>query len=173
MSELRIIKKYRNRRLYDTELSRYITVANLRQLIVEGVDFKVQDANTGGDITRNILLQIINEQEAGGEPLLTTEILTRMIRFYGDATQHAFSDYLNKSLGLFMEQQQAYQDQFADLLEKSSVGPLSNLAKQNLEIWQEVQQNFLASAGLAPNRNTGSTTAKEEPQDEKHRGSSK
>ena len=173
MSEPRIIKKYRNRRLYDTELSRYITVANLRQLIVEGVDFKVQDANTGGDITRNILLQIINEQEAGGEPLLTTEILTRMIRFYGDATQHTFSDYLNKSLGLFMEQQQAYQDQFADLLEKSSVGPLSNLAKQNLEIWQEVQQNFLASAGLAPNRNTGSTTAKEEPQDEKHRGSSK
>jgi len=173
MSEPRIIKKYRNRRLYDTNLSRYVTVANLRQLIVEGVDFEVQDANTGEDITRNILLQIINEQEAGGEPLLTTEILTRMIRFYGEATQQAFTDYLDRSLGLFVEQQQAYQDQFADLLEKSSVGPLSNLAKQNLEIWQEVQQNFLASAGLTPNRNTGSATAKKEPQDEKHRGSSK
>ena len=173
MSEPRIIKKYRNRRLYDTNLSRYVTVANLRQLIVKGVEFEVQDASTGEDITRNILLQIINEQEAGGEPLLTTEILTRMIRFYGEATQQAFTDYLDRSLGLFVEQQQAYQDQFADLLEKSSVGPLSNLAKQNLEIWQEVQQNFLASAGLAPNRNTGSTTAKEEPQDEKHRGSSK
>ncbi len=173
MSEPRIIKKYRNRRLYDTNLSRYVTVANLRQLIVGGVDFEVQDANTGEDITRNILLQIINEQEAGGEPLLTTEILTRMIRFYGEATQQAFTDYLDRSLGLFVEQQQAYQDQLADLLEKSSVGPLSNLAKQNLEIWQEVQENLLKSTGLTPDGGAGSATAKEEPQDEKHRGSSK
>jgi polyhydroxyalkanoate synthesis repressor PhaR len=173
MSEPRIIKKYRNRRLYDTHLSRYVTLANVRQLIVEGIDFEVQDATTGQDITRDILLQVISEQEAGGKPLLTTEILTGMIRFYGEASHEVFTDYLNRSLGFFMEQQKAYQNEVADLLEKSSVGTLSNLAKQNLEIWQEVQQNFLKSAGFVANPDAGSATEGKEHQDDKHRGSGK
>jgi len=173
MSEPRIIKKYPNRRLYDTELSRYVTVADLKKLIVDGVDFEVRDANTGDDITRHILLQIISEQESGGQPLFTTETLTRMIHFYGGATQQAFTDYLDQSLRLFMEQQQAYQDQLADLLGKSSFGSLSNLAQQNLEIWREVQQNFLKSAGLVPNRDSTSSGTKEKNTDETDSSSNK
>jgi|TARA_B100001964_G_scaffold204909_1_gene234977 polyhydroxyalkanoate synthesis repressor PhaR len=173
MSEPRVIKKYPNRRLYDTHLSQYVTVADLRQLIVDGVDFEVQDANTGEDISRHILLLIISDQETKGEPLFTTEILTRMIRFYGGASQQAFTDYLGRSLGLFMEQQQAYQDQLTDFLGKSSLGTLSNLAKQNLEIWQEAQQNFLRSAGLAPNRDAGPVINEKEDPDGEDRGSRK
>ena len=106
---MRTIKKYPNRRLYDTEVSRYITVSDLRQLIVDGEEFGVVDVASGDDITRSVLLQIINEQENGGQPLFTTEILTNLIRFYGGTTQKMFTDYLDRSLSLFVEQQQAYQ----------------------------------------------------------------
>ena len=90
----RTIKKYPNRRLYDTELSHYITVSELRQLIVEGEEFIVIDVASGDNITRGVLLQIINEQESSGQPLFTTEILTNLIRFYGGTTQKMFTDYL-------------------------------------------------------------------------------
>ena len=139
---MRTIKKYPNRRLYDTEVSRYITVSDLRQLIVDGEEFGVVD------ITRSVLLQIINEQENGGQPLFTTEILTNLIRFYGGTTQKMFTDYLDRSLSLFVEQQQAYQDRFAEFLGQSSVGVMSEMAKRNLEVWQDAQKNFLRSTGF-------------------------
>jgi polyhydroxyalkanoate synthesis repressor PhaR len=144
----RTIKKYPNRRLYDTELSHYITVSDLRQLIVEGEAFMVIDVASGDDITRSVLLQIINEQESSGQPLFTTEILTNLIRFYGGPTQKMFTDYLGRSLGLFVEEQQAYQDRLADFLGQTSVGAMSEMARRNLEVWQDVQDNFLRSAGL-------------------------
>ncbi len=161
----RTIKKYPNRRLYDTELSRYITVSDLRQLIVEGDEFIVVDVASGDEITRTVLLQIINEQETGGQPLFTTEILTNLIRFYGGSTQKMFTDYLGRSLGLFVEQQQAYQDRLADFLGQTSVGAMSEMAKRNLEVWQDVQDNFLRSAGLVTSgdphkKRTGKTTKK-------------
>ena len=149
MSATRIIKKYPNRRLYDTELSRYITVSDLRQLIVEGDEFIVVDVASGDEITRTVLLQIINEQETGGQPLFTTEILTNLIRFYGGSTPKMFTDYLDRSLTLFVEQQQAYQDRLADFLGQTSMGAMSEMARRNMEVWQDVQQNFLESAGLA------------------------
>ena len=148
---MRTIKKYPNRRLYDTEVSRYITVSDLRQLIMDGEEFEVVDVATGGNITRTVLLQIINEQESGGQPLFTTEILTALIRNYGGATQKMFTDYLDRSLSLFMEQQQAYQNRFAEFLGQTSVGAMSEMAKRNMEVWQDVQQNFLRSAGLLKN----------------------
>ena len=98
MAEVRTIKKYPNRRLYDTELSRYITLSDVRELVLKGVDFRVVAANSDEDLTRSILLQIIIEQESGGEPLFTTEVLSKMIRFYGDTVQGAFTSYLEKSL---------------------------------------------------------------------------
>jgi polyhydroxyalkanoate synthesis repressor PhaR len=161
----RTIKKYPNRRLYDTELSRYITVSDLRQLIVEGDEFIVVDVASGDEITRTVLLQIINEQETGGQPLFTTEILTNLIRFYGGSTQKMFTDYLGRSLGLFVEQQQAYQDRLADFLGQTSVGAMSEMAKRNLEVWQDVQDNFLRSAGLVTSgdshkKRTGKTAKK-------------
>ena len=148
MSELRIIKKYPNRRLYDTELSKYIKLGDLRTLIDEDVEFEVRDANTGEDITRTILLQIITDQECGGKPLFTTDILTQMIRSYGGEAQDMFTDYLSKSLNLFNKQQELYQDRLSDMMRNNPMNTWSEIAKQNMDIWQDVQKNFLKSAGV-------------------------
>lgn len=149
MAEPRIIKKYPNRRLYDTELSRYITLSDVRELVLKGVQFRVVAANTDEDLTRGILLQIIIEQEAGGEPLFTTEILSKMIRFYGDTVQGVFTSYLEKSLSLFMEQQKLVQDQMRNVFTGNPLNAMTQLTQRNLEIWKEIQQSFLKAAGLS------------------------
>ncbi|KLD69341.1 polyhydroxyalkanoate synthesis repressor PhaR, partial [Xanthomonas hyacinthi DSM 19077] len=83
MAEIRIIKKYPNRRLYDTEISSYITIEDVRQLIIDGEEFEVRDAKTGEDLSRAVLLQIIADKEQDGEPMLSTQLLSQIIRFYG------------------------------------------------------------------------------------------
>jgi polyhydroxyalkanoate synthesis repressor PhaR len=145
---VRIIKKYPNRRLYDTELSRYITLADVRELVLSGGEFRVIEANTEEDLTRSILLQIILEQESGGEPLFTTEVLTKMIRFYGDSVQEAFTNYLEKSLGLVAEQQKLMQDQMNNVLGANPVSAMSELTQRNLKMWTDIQDNFLKAAGI-------------------------
>ena len=149
MAEPRIIKKYPNRRLYDTELSRYITLSDVRELVIKGVDFRVVAANSDEDLTRSILLQIIIEQESGGEPLFTTEVLSKMIRFYGDTVQGAFTNYLEKSLGLFMEQQKLMQDQMRNVFTGNPLNAMTQLTQRNLEIWKEIQESFLKAAGVS------------------------
>lgn len=147
--QTRIIKKYPNRRLYDTEVSRYITVADVRDLVMRGAEFKVVDANSKADITRPTLLQIIMEQEAGGEPLFTADILSKMIRFYGDSVQGVFSTYLEKSLELFVEQQTQLQRQVRNMIGGNTPFELmADLTQRNLEIWRDMQRNFLKSAGV-------------------------
>ena len=147
---MRIIKKYPNRRLYDTEQSRYITLADLQQLVMEGHEFQVKDANTDADLTRNILLQIIAEQESGGKPMFTTEILLRIIRFYGDSVQDALTHYLQQSLSLFEDQQKAFQEQLRGAVHDNPMGSwISDMTKRNLEIWQDVQSGFFKAAGLS------------------------
>jgi len=101
MSEPRTIKKYPNRRLYDTVESRYITLADIRRLVIERVDFVVIDKKTQGDITRSILLQVIAEQEHDGEPLMSRDFLSQVIRSYGDAMRGMVGSYLEQSLKLF------------------------------------------------------------------------
>ena len=146
----RIIKKYPNRRLYDTEQSRYITLADLQQLVIEGVDFQVKDANSGIDLTRNILLQIISDQENAGKPMFTTEILMRIIRFYGNSVQGALTQYLSQSLNLFEEQQKAVQEQLKGTLRENPMTALmTEMTQKNLQIWEGVQSNFLRAAGLS------------------------
>ena len=160
MAEVRTIKKYPNRRLYDTELSRYITLSDVRELVLKGVDFRVVAANSDEDLTRSILLQIIIEQESGGEPLFTTEVLSKMIRFYGDTVQGAFTSYLEKSLALFMEQQKLMQDQVRNVFGGGNpLNAMTQLTQRNLEIWKEIQESFLKSAGLS------SSKPKENPAD--------
>lgn len=161
MAESRIIKKYPNRRLYDTELSRYITLADVRELVLKGVDFRVVAANSDEDLTRSILLQIIIEQESGGEPLFTTEVLSKMIRFYGDTVQGAFTSYLEKSLGLFMEQQKLMQDQVRNVFGGNPLSAMTQLTQRNLEIWKEIQEGFLKSAGLSSSSSKESMSNKE------------
>ncbi len=146
---VRIIKKYPNRRLYDTELSRYITLADVRALVLGGSEFRVIEANTEEDLTRSILLQIIMEQESGGEPLFTTEVLTKMIRFYGDSVQQAFTSYLEKSLALVAEQQKSMQDQTNDVLGANPVSAMSEVTQRNLKMWTDIQESFLKAAGIS------------------------
>ena len=104
MSEPRTIKKYPNRRLYDTVESRYITLADIRRLVIERIDFVVIDKKTQGDITRSILLQVIAEQEHGGEPLMSCDFLSQVIRSYGAGARGAMGSYLEQSLKLFATQ---------------------------------------------------------------------
>ena len=158
----RIIKKYPNRRLYDTEVSRYITLDEVRQLVMDNVKFRVQDKNTHEDITRSILLQVIAEQEEGGNPIFTTELLTRVIRFYGDPMQASITRYLELSMQLFVQKQHQFAEQLKSLLgqAQSPVQVLNDLAEQNVPIWRSVRREFLknlsrAKSTLRSRRRTG------------------
>jgi len=144
MSATRIIKKYPNRRLYDTEDSKYITLDDVRKLVLSGVDFIVKDVKTEEDLTRNILLQIISEQEHGGEPFFSTELLTQIIRSYGDSLQSMAGNYIERSMQLFVEQQK----QFQEAISSNPLTAMSELTDKNMKMWQEMQENFFKAAGL-------------------------
>jgi polyhydroxyalkanoate synthesis repressor PhaR len=111
MASPRIIKKYPNRRLYDTETSTYITLAEVKELVLNYKDFQVQDAKSGEDLTRSILLQIILEEESGGVPMFSTPMLANIIRYYGHAMQGLMGSYLERSISTFHEAQKRFQDQ--------------------------------------------------------------
>ena len=167
MAAIRIIKKYPNRRLYDTEISSYITIEDVRQLIVDGEDFEVRDAKTGDDLTRQVLLQIIAEHEQDGQPMLSTQLLSHLIRFYGDSLQGFMGNYLERSVQLFMEQQQGFRQQMGNLLGQSPWTAMNQLTERNMEMWQEFQRN-LSGGGLsrpavkpeAPQRETPKSRAR-------------
>jgi len=107
----RIIKKYPNRRLYDTETSSYITLADVKKLVLEQAAFKVEDAKTHEDLTRSILLQIILDEESAGAPMFSSDMLSQIIRFYGNAMQGMMGNYLEKNIQTFIEVQKRLQDQ--------------------------------------------------------------
>ena len=109
--QIRLIKKYPNRRLYDTQTSSYITLADVKELVLEHGIFQVVDAKSGEDLTRNILLQIILEEEAGGAPMFTSDLLSQMIRFYGNAMQGMMGKYLESNIRSFTDMQAKLQDQ--------------------------------------------------------------
>ena len=99
----RVLKKYPNRRLYDTEVSSYITLADVKAMVLESAEFEVRDAKTGEDLTRSILLQIILEEETGGVPMFSTPMLAQIIRFYGHAMQGMMGSYLEQNLKTFAD----------------------------------------------------------------------
>ncbi len=107
----RLIKKYPNRRLYDTRTSTYITLADVKDLVLVHEDFQVVEAKTGEDLTRSILLQIILEEEAGGAPMFTSDLLAQMIRFYGNAMQGMMGKYLENNIRAFAEMQNKLKEQ--------------------------------------------------------------
>ena len=148
MSKKRIIKKYPNRRLYDTEISKYITMENLRNLVIEGIDFAVIDVKSEEDLTRSVLLQIIAEQEHNGEPIFSTESLTKIIRFYGDSMQGMASDYITQSLNLFANQQAELQRQFHSAVDGTPMQSIAELTKQNIDLWNQMQNSFFEAAGF-------------------------
>ncbi len=139
----RVIKKYPNRRLYDTEESRYVTLCDIRKLVVEEVGFSVIDKKTGDDITRSILLQIITEQEDCGQPLFTVDALEKIIGFYGKSVQGLAGESLCESINIFRDQQEKIQSQLTDALKLNPVtAPLTEMTKKNLEVWNQMQAQF-------------------------------
>lgn len=164
MAANRIIKKYPNRRLYDTEISSYITIEDVRQLIVDGEEFEVRDAKTGEDLTRQVLLQIIAEHEQDGEPMLSTQLLSQLIRFYGDSLQGFMGSYLERSMQMFLEQQNQFRQQMGNMLGQTPWTMMNQLTERNLELWKQFQQNMIGG-GLGarpadPNKDSAKTRAK-------------
>ncbi len=155
----RVIKKYPNRRLYDTELSRYVTLVDVRELVMEGQEFKVIDTANNEDITRAILLQIMLEEESGGSPLFSAKMLSQMIRFYGGTLQGMFARYLEESLDLFARQQHKMRDAMGD----NPFETMSRMAQQNMQMWTDMQRSFMRAAGFTPGR-TDEEAKKDETQ---------
>jgi polyhydroxyalkanoate synthesis repressor PhaR len=110
-NQLRLIKKYPNRRLYDTKTSSYITLADVKQMVLKQEEFQVVDAKSGDDLTRQILLQIILEEESGGAPMFSSDLLSQMIRSYGNAMQGMMGGYLERNVRAFQDIQKALQEQ--------------------------------------------------------------
>ena len=150
MTATRIIKKYPNRRLYDTEISSYITIEDVRQLIVDGETFEVRDAKSGEDLTRQVLLQIITEHEQDGQPMLSTQLLSQLIRFYGDSLQGFMGNYLERSMQLFLDQQNQFRQQMGGLLGQTPWTMLNQLTERNMELWKDFQNNLTGGLGSAP-----------------------
>ena len=145
---MRDFKKYPNRRLYDIEESRYVTVEDLRKIVLSGESISVVDSKTDKDLTRTVLMQIISEQEGEGhEPILTNRVLEQLVRFYGDPVQGVVSRYIEQSIMTFLEHQEQYR---LRLNEFSTAEPLNLMRKaleQNMEFW-----NKLASSTNDRNR---------------------
>ena len=119
----RILKKYPNRRLYDTEISSYITLAEVKAMVLKSIVFEVRDAKSGEDLTRSILLQIILEEETGGAPIFSTAMLSQIIRFYGHAMQGMMGSYLEKNLQTFADVQTRIAEQSKGLYDPSLQTP--------------------------------------------------
>jgi len=141
-TESRIIKKYPNRRLYDTEESRYITLADVRRLVMDKVDFVVIDKKTQTDITRCILLQVISEQEQEGDPILSRDFLSQVIRFYGSSVQNVASSYLEQSMKLFMSQQHQMREKVRSVVGIDPVGVVADITLKNYNRWKSAQEEI-------------------------------
>src|SRR2546426_10196348 len=158
--QLRLIKKYPNRRLYDTKTSSYITLADVKQMVLKQEEFQVIDAKSGDDLTRSILLQIILEEESAGLPMFSSEMLAQMIRFYGNALQGIMGNYMEQNVKAFLTIQQKLQDQakqiygdkmmltpdlwkqFLQMQAPAMQGMLGNYLEQSAKLFMDMQQRM-------------------------------
>lgn len=149
----RVIKKYPNRRLYDTETSTYITLTEVRQLVMDSALFTVRDAKTNEDLTRSILLQIILEEESGGAPMFTEAVLANIIRFYGNAMQSFMGAYLEKNVQSFMDLQLKMSEkskglspemwaQFMNAQSPMMKGMMGNYVEQSKSVFTQMQEQM-------------------------------
>ena len=141
----RVLKKYPNRRLYDTKISSYITLADVKSMVLSGVEFEVRDAKTGEDLTRSILLQIILEEETGGVPIFSAPMLSQIIRFYGHAMQGMMGSYLEKNLQTFTDIQARLAEQAKGLYEPQMQTPemWSQFLKGQAPMVQKLMGSYL------------------------------
>jgi polyhydroxyalkanoate synthesis repressor PhaR len=162
-----VIKKYANRRLYNTQTSAYVTLDHLSQMVKDGTEFEVHDARTGEDITRSVLTQIIFEEESKGQNLLPIQFLRRLIRFYGDSLQAFVPGYLDMSMESFTRNQEAMRSRMAEAFGGGS-NALEAMTRQNLQMFERAMKMFspfgLANAARAeeeaPKATNGAAQAK-------------
>jgi polyhydroxyalkanoate synthesis repressor PhaR len=167
MAEERLIRKYANRRLYDAQDSRHVTLDDLRKLIAGGERIKVVDDRSGEDLTRSILLQIIASQEQFGTPVLSTQLLEAIIRFYGNPIQQMLTTYLERSVGGLLRQQNLMQAEMAKVLD-SPMAPLAEMTRQNMEMWAKMQASMLSA--FSPNPSAAEADKPANPPPGKRRG---
>ena len=154
------IKKYANRRLYNTGTSTYVTLEDLASMVKDGEDFLVYDAKSGDDITRSVLAQIIFEQEnKAGQNLLPTTFLRQLIRFYGDSMQMVVPKYLEQSIATLTQEQEKFRKQIANSLSVTPFAPLEEQVRRNMELFQ---QTFSMFKPFVPNAARPATAAEPE-----------
>ncbi|NRT57596.1 polyhydroxyalkanoate synthesis repressor PhaR [Sphaerotilus uruguayifluvii] len=139
----RVLKKYPNRRLYDTRTSSYITLSDVKQMVLDAENFEVRDAKSGEDLTRSILLQIILEEESAGMPMFSTQMLAQIIRFYGHTMQGLMGAYLEKNLLGFVEMHKRFTEQTGGLYEGQAFNP--EAWTQFMSMQAPVMQNMMSS----------------------------
>ncbi|THD82555.1 MAG: polyhydroxyalkanoate synthesis repressor PhaR [Phenylobacterium sp.] len=137
-----VIKKYANRRLYNTASSSYVTLEHLSEMVKKGVDFVVYDAKTNDDITRSVLTQIIFEEESQGQSLLPIQFLRQLISFYGNSVQAFLPSYLELSLATFAQQQERMRSQFGALGVTGGANPFEEQIRQNLALFDRAMKMF-------------------------------
>ena len=140
----RVIRKYPNRRLYDTVESRYVTLADIRRLVVERIDFVVLDRKSQQDITRSILLQVIAEQEGGGESLMSRDFLSQVIRSYGNGLQEFVGRYLDESIQQFAREQRELRDRFKNVVGIDPLETVTSVAQKNYQRWKSLQEEVFS-----------------------------
>jgi len=141
--QLRLIKKYPNRRLYDTKTSSYITLADVKQMVLKQEEFQVVDAKSGEELTRQILLQIILEEEQGGLPMFSSDLLSQLIRFYGNAMQGLMGSYLEKNIRAFHDIQKTMQEQSARLYGADSSRGTQDMWAQFMNLQGPAMQSLM------------------------------
>jgi polyhydroxyalkanoate synthesis repressor PhaR len=164
VTDVRVLKKYPNRRLYDTTASSYITLADVKQMVLSGESFVVRDAKTSEDLTRSILLQIILEEESGGVPMFSSQMLAQIIRFYGHSMQGMMGSYLEKNLQTFTEIQGRLADPALGLYDTAAHTPelwtqflngqapavqglMSTYLEQSKSMFSQMQEQMAKQAG--------------------------
>jgi polyhydroxyalkanoate synthesis repressor PhaR len=140
----RVIRKYPNRRLYDTIESRYVTLADIRRLVVERIDFVVLDRKSQQDITRSILLQVIAEQEGAGESLMSRDFLSQVIRTYGSGLQDFVGRYLDESIQQFAREQRELRERFKQVVGVDPVETVTAVAQKNYQRWKALQEEVFS-----------------------------
>lgn len=160
-----VIKKYANRRLYNTGSSSYVTLEHLREMVKEGVDFVVYDAKTNDDITRSVLGQIIFEEESRGQNLLPIQFLRQLIGFYGDQMQSLVPSYLEMSLNAFTQQQERMREQFgvSSFGAADGYGAFQDQVRQNMALFDRAMKMFTPFAYMRPEDQPGAPPAGEAP----------
>jgi polyhydroxyalkanoate synthesis repressor PhaR len=158
---LRVLKKYPNRRLYDTRTSSYITLADVKAMVLDGQNFEVRDAKTGEDLTRSILLQIILEEETGGVPMFSTQSLAQIIRLYGHAMQGVMGEYLERNMQSFTDLQARFTEQSKGMAFSPEAwtqflagtpmqGVMESYAEQSKNLMEQWQEQMKQASALFP-----------------------